>query len=154
MSMFKEIYQIATTATLAMLISADEKTGRLTISLVPKPKKDSSETALTKDLTLCGTPEEFDAGFVDALTGYRAAREALIVQAEATKEVLDAAKAASAKKAGEAVRKASKQTKPLAKADATSDENDDDDRHEDSDATAMPAATSQNAASHQPQLFG
>ena len=53
MSMFKEIYQIATTATLAMLISADEKTGRLTISLVPKPKKDSSEAALTKDLTLC-----------------------------------------------------------------------------------------------------
>lgn len=154
MSMFKEIYQIATTATLAMLISADEKTGRLTISLVPKPKKDSSEAALTKDLTLCATPEEFDAGFIDALMGYRAAREGLIAQTEATREVLNAAQTASAKKAAEAVSKASRQTKPPAKSDATNDENDDDDLHEDSGAVAMSTATSQNAASHQPQLFG
>ena len=154
MSMFKEIYQIATTATLAMLISADEKTGRLTISLVPKPKKDSSEAALTKDLTLCATPEEFDAGFIDALMGYRAAREGLIAQVEATREVLDAAKTASAKKAGEAVSKASRQTKPPAESDATNDENDDDDLHGESDAVAMPTARPQNATSHQPQLFG
>lgn len=157
MSMFKEIYQIATTATLAMLISADEKTGKLMISLVPKPKKDSNEAALTKDLTLCATPEEFDAGFVDALTGYREAREALIVQAEATKEVLDAAKSASAKRAGEAASKASRQTKPLAKIGAAGDDNDcddDDEQQEDGGAAAMPTAQSQNAAGHQPQLFG
>jgi PRTRC genetic system protein E len=108
MTMFTELYALATTATLTMVVSADEKSGRLTISVLPKPKKDVGEPALTKDLTLAATPEEFDAGFVEVVRGYREKRESLMEQAEATNEVLDAAKSVSAKKATEAMTKASK----------------------------------------------
>ena len=170
MSMFKEIYQIATTATLALLISADEKTGKLTINLVPKPRKDMSEAALTKDLTLTATPEEFDNEFVAALKGYRAAREGLIEQAEATKEVLEAAKSASAKKAADAVSKANKPAANQANKSvnkqsslrAASENASDDDENEDSNneilddksGIVMHTNGSQDAASSQPQLFG
>lgn len=108
MTMFEELYALATSATLAMVISVDERTGRMTINVVPRPKKDIGELALTKDLSLTATPAEFDAGFVDALKGYREARESLAEQAEATQEVLQAAKTASMKKAGEAMKKAAK----------------------------------------------
>lgn len=149
MSMFKELYAIATGATLAMLISADENTGRLTISVLPKPKKDLQETMLTKDLTLTAMPEEFDEGFIDALTGYRETRQKLIEQAEATKEVLDAAKTASARKAGEAVSKAAKHTtKASCKTLSASDE-EADDNHE----SGEHASGTQDATDVQPQLF-
>jgi PRTRC genetic system protein E len=69
MTIFTELYDLATTATLAMVISADERRGTLTISVMPKPKKDMGEAALTKDLTLTATPAEFDRGFVAALSG-------------------------------------------------------------------------------------
>lgn len=108
MTMFAELYALATTATLTMVVSADEHSGRLTISVLPKPKKEVGEPALAKDLTLTATPEEFDAGFVAALRGYRVKRASLMEQAEATKEVLDAATSLSAKKAADAMEKASK----------------------------------------------
>ena len=66
-------------------------------------------------MSLTATPAEFDAGFVEVLKGYREVRQSLAKQAEATQEVLQAAKAASAKKAGEAMTKAVKH----APADAT-----------------------------------
>lgn len=108
MTMFEEMFVLATNATLTMVLSADEKTGRMTINVIPKPKKDVNEPALTKALSLTATPAEFDAGFVDALKGYREVRQSLAEQAEATQEVLQAAKSASAKKAGEAMSKAVK----------------------------------------------
>ena len=46
MTMFKELYALASAATLTMILSADEKTGRLTVSVLPKPKKDMGEPAL------------------------------------------------------------------------------------------------------------
>ena len=108
MTMFEELFVLATSATLTMVLSADEKTGRMTINVIPKPKKDADEPALTKALSLTATPAEFDAGFVDVLKGYREIRQSLAEQAEATQEVLQAAKVASAKKAGEAMSKAVK----------------------------------------------
>lgn len=108
MTMFKELYELAASATLTMVISADGKTGRMTINVIPKPKKDVDEAALTKALSLTATPDEFDAEFVGVLKGYREVRLSLAAQAEATQEVLQAAKAASAKKAGEAMTKAVK----------------------------------------------
>jgi PRTRC genetic system protein E len=110
MTIFQELYALASTATLTMIISADDKAGKMTISVLPKPKKECGEVALTKDLTLTATPAEFDAEFVQALRGYQASRLSLSEQVEATNEVLAAAKAASAKKATEAVAKASKPT--------------------------------------------
>lgn len=116
MTMFEELYALATGTTLTLVLSTDEKTGRMTINVIPRPKKDVDEPALTKELSLTATPAEFDAGFVDVLKGYREVRQSLTEQAEATQEVLQAAKAASAKKAGEAMAKAAKPVPPAARA--------------------------------------
>lgn len=108
MTMFKELFDLAKNATLTMVVSAEEKTGQMTICVIPKPRKDTGESALTKELSLTATPVEFDAGFVAALSSYQRARQSLAAQVEATQEVLQAARAASAKKAGDALSKASK----------------------------------------------
>ena len=149
MTMFTELYALATTATLSMVISADEKSGTLTISVMPKPKKDMGEAALTKDLTLTATPAEFDSGFVAGLAGYRQARDGLIEQAEATREVLEAAKHATAKKAAQAVTKAAT---PAAKAAARTEEPDESDSGEPESVpqTSVAVPTTDGA---QPNLF-
>jgi PRTRC genetic system protein E len=150
MTMFTELYALATTATLSLVISADEKRGMLSISVMPKPKKDAGEPALTKDLTLTATPAEFDDGFVAALQGYREARTGLIEQAEATKEVLQAAKEAAAKKAAEATTKASKPaTKPSARAPTPDDQ--DESGPEEADGESQTTAKTTDGA--QPNLF-
>ena len=149
MTMFTELYELSTTATLSMVISADEKRGTLTISVMPKPKKDMGEPALTKDLTLTATPAEFDSGFVAALSGYREARAGLIEQAEATREVLEAAKHAAAKKAAQAVTKAAT---PAAKAAARTEEPDESDSdHPESVSPTSTAVPTTDGA--QPNLF-
>lgn len=102
MSMFEELFALASGANLTLTISADAKTGRMTINVVPRPHKDFDEPALTKALSLTATPQEFEAGFIEALKGYREVRQSLTDQVEATKEVLEAAKAASIKKATDA----------------------------------------------------
>lgn len=112
MTMFEELQALATGATLTMIVSADEKTGRMTVHVIPKPKKDVDEPALTKALSLTATPADFDAGFIEALRGYRECRQSLAEQAESTKEVLEAAKLASVKKAGDAAAKAAKPAAP------------------------------------------
>lgn len=117
MTLFEELYALALTATLTMTVSADEKSGRLTVNVIPKPRKDVSEPTLTQPLSLTATPQEFDDGFIAALTGYREVRQSLAQQAEATKEVIEAAKAASVKKASDA---ASKAVKPSAVTGVTS----------------------------------
>ena len=151
MTMFTELYALATTATLSMVISADEKRGTLTISVMPKPKKDMGESALTKDLTLTATPAEFDGGFVAALKGYREARAGLFEQAEATKEVLQAAKEAAAKKAADATTKTSK---PAPKPSATPPSTDDQDENGAEEAGGEAQTTAaQTTVGAQPNLF-
>lgn len=106
MTLFEELYALALTATLTLTVSADEKSGRLTVNVIPKPRKDVYEPTLAQPLSLTATPQEFDEGFIAALTGFREVRHSLAQQAEATKEVIEAAKAASVKKASEAASKA------------------------------------------------
>ena len=106
MTMFEELFALACSATLTMTVSADEKSGCLTVNVIPKPRQDAGEAALTQPLSLTATPQEFDAGFIEALRGYREVRQSLAQQAEATKEVIEAAKAASVKKASDATVKA------------------------------------------------
>lgn len=120
MTMFEELFALATSATLMMTLSADEKSGRLTINIIPKPRTDAGEPALAQPLSLTATPAEFDAGFIEALRGYREVRQSLAQQAEATKEVIEAAKAASVKKASTATAKvaAPAPATPVAKAAA------------------------------------
>ena len=130
MTMFEELYALATSATLTLTISADDKTGRMTINVIPKPKKDADEPALSTPLSLTATPAEFDEQFVSTLKDYREARQSLMEQAEATREVLEAAKAASSKKAVEAVTKAAKPAVSATPKTAAVASNADDDRHE------------------------
>ncbi|MBL8320246.1 MAG: PRTRC system protein E [Burkholderiaceae bacterium] len=106
MSMFEELFALAAGASLTLTISADAKSGQMTINVIPKPHKDADEPALTKALSLTATPQEFDDGFIAALRGYREVHRSLADQAEATKEVLEAARAASVKKAADASTKA------------------------------------------------
>lgn len=106
MTMFEELYALATTATLTMTLSADEVTGRLTVNVVPRPRKDAGEPALTQALSLTATPQEFDTGFVEALRGYRSVRQSLEKQAQATRDVITAAQVAAVKRAGDAKAKA------------------------------------------------
>jgi PRTRC genetic system protein E len=155
MTMFKELYALASAATLTMVVSADEKTGKLTVSVLPKPKNNMGEAGLTKDLTLTATPEEFDVGFIEALRGYRERRESLAEQAEATNKVLEAAKTLSAKKATEATRKATKAGQPAkpstpAATKATGDEGDAADSGDRADSNTP----SGGAPGEMPQLFG
>lgn len=106
MTMFEELFALACGATLTMTVSADERSGRLTVNVIPKPRQDAGEAALAQPLSLAATPQEFDAGFIEALRGYREVRQSLAQQAEATREVIEAAKAASVKKASDATVKA------------------------------------------------
>ena len=106
MSMFQELFSLAAGASLTLTLSADAKTGRMTINVIPRPHKDGDEPVLAKALSLTATPQEFDEGFVAALQGYREARQSLADQVEATREVLEAAKLASVKKATDANTKA------------------------------------------------
>ena len=71
MGLFTELYTLATNTRLAMLVTADAQRGLMTISVMPRPLHDAAVN-LTTDLTLTATPEEFDSGFIKALTGYRA----------------------------------------------------------------------------------
>lgn len=166
MTMFEELYALATGATLTLVLSADEATGKLTVNVIPKPKKEADETALTKALSLTATPAEFDADFVTALKGYREERKSLMEQAEATREILQAAKTASAKKAGEAVAKAAKPSTPAPKAapmPATApaqsagsdhDHNDDDDEEGAGGSAMQPPATAAATSGQSFDLFG
>lgn len=92
MGMFTELYPLAATTRLAMLISADTERHVMTISVMPRPTQEATTRTAT-DLTLTATPEDFDAGFIEALTGYRVKLMPLLEQAAATGRVIDAAHA-------------------------------------------------------------
>jgi PRTRC genetic system protein E len=160
MTIFEELYEMARTATLTMIISADDKAGKMTISVLPKPKKDVGEVALTKDLTLTATPAEFDEAFVKALRGYQTNRQTLAEQIEATNEVLAAAKAASAKKATEAITKASKPatptkaTTPVKPQLELSEDEGDDGNHNDGAEHDTEGAAAEPAQGETMSLFG
>ena len=162
MSMFTELYQLALGATLTMTVSADEKQGKLTINVIPKPKAESGEAALSTPLTLTAAPGEFDAEFIAALAGFRVAHTSLAQQALVTKELLDAAKSASAKKGTDAVaRAAAKTPTPLSKPPRAAQDDDEADTEADeadvrsgdgeAPASSAAAATPQGG---EPQLFG
>lgn len=92
MGMFTELYPLATSTRLAMLVTADAKSGLMTISVMPRPKQGCA-VKLATDLTLTATPEEFDTGFVTALTCYRTELVPLLEQAAATSRAIQTEKA-------------------------------------------------------------
>ncbi|WBS00129.1 PRTRC system protein E [Pseudoduganella sp. SL102] len=90
MGMFTELYPLAVTTRLAMLVSADAERRVMTISVMPRPTQDAT-AKLATDLTLTATPEDFDAGFIEALTGYRVKLVPLLEQAAAAGRAIEAA---------------------------------------------------------------
>ena len=92
MGIFSELYPLATGTRLAMLVTADAECGLMTISIMPRPIHNDAATLAT-DLTLTATPEEFDNGFVAALTGYRAELAPLLEQAAAAQRARQTEKA-------------------------------------------------------------
>ena len=150
MTMFEELFALASSATLTMTVSADEKSGRLTVNVIPKPRQDAGEPGLTQPLSLTATPQEFDAGFIEALRGYREVRQSLAQQAEATKEVIEAAKAASVKKASDATVKAGASkaapAKPVTAPAVSASGNEADDEGEDDASQAAVAGAAPAAA--------
>lgn len=150
MSMFEELFALANDATLTLVVSADTKAGKMTVAVIPKPKDDHGEPALRQPLSLTASPQEFDAGFVETLRSYREVRTSLAEQVAATREVLEAAKSASVKKASEATSQASKAASTPAKPVVAQPK---------SDAHAHPQGgeTAPEAAPQQPEamdLFG
>lgn len=110
MGMFTELYPLAVTTRLAMLVSADAERRVMTISVMPRPTQDAA-AKLATDLTLTATPEDFDTGFIEALTGYRVKLMPLLEQAAATGRAIDAAHA-SHQKPSKAVVQPTKPTAP------------------------------------------
>lgn len=87
MGLFSELFPLCRETHLTLLLSANASTGTMTISVMPRAKTGAAPTTL-KDLTMIGTPDDFDAEFLPALTGYRDTLLPLMAQAEATKSAL------------------------------------------------------------------
>lgn len=91
MGLFTELYALTRHTRLAMLVTADHDTGRMTICVMPRAQP-GAQTPLSTDLTLTATPAEFDADFVAALTGYSRQLVPLLEQAAAASKALEEAK--------------------------------------------------------------
>ena len=164
--MFKELFPMATRGAFSLLLSADEANGLMTVVVVPKTTDNGKEVpALAVPLKLTATPEELDAGFVQAVASYATARTSLDEQVAATNEVLEAAKAASVKKGADALSKAGAKAapkgahKPMAASSEPVESDDDGDASGgDEDAQAAPSGESNKPAPASgatvPDLFG
>ena len=76
--MFKELFPMAARGAFSLLLSADEANGLMTVVVVPKTTDNGKEVpALAVPLKLTATPEELDAGFVQAVASYATARTSL-----------------------------------------------------------------------------
>lgn len=109
--MFPAIYELAKTTTLTMLISANQKDGTLTVCVKPTQRK-GQEGALTHELTLTATPDEFEQSFPECLTTYATQHKSLVDQTAATTAVLEAAKQAQVAKGTKATTAATKTPSP------------------------------------------
>ncbi|WP_395401035.1 hypothetical protein ACHMW6_25560 [Pseudoduganella sp. UC29_106] len=82
MSLFSELYALTKARRIAMLVTSDHDTGLMTISVMPRPLNDN-DAPFCKDLTLTAPPDEFDAGFLEAIATYRDKLLPLLEQAKA-----------------------------------------------------------------------
>lgn len=103
--MWNPIYELAKTTALLLTISADAKANQLVVTVTPRPSG-KGEPALSQPLTLRGTPEELDSGFVDALTRYGTSYASLKETVEASLALMEEAKKTAAAKATPAAKPA------------------------------------------------
>jgi PRTRC genetic system protein E len=104
---FQKLFDLARQGPLVMTVTADTTNETMTVVVTPKVGKDVADPALNQQLSLTGKPDEFDSSFFGLIEGYTGARKSLIEQAEATAEVLAAAKQAQIAKASSATAKGS-----------------------------------------------
>lgn len=102
---FNKLFDLARQGPLVMTVTADTTQGTMTLVVTPKVGKDVADPALKQQLSLTGTPDEFDSSFFGLIDNYATARKSLTEQAEATAEVLAAAKEAQIAKARSATAK-------------------------------------------------
>lgn len=96
--MFQALKQLlATSGEIKLTIRADGD--NLKVIVIPTTTDAKSEIALARPLVMCGTVEELDAGFLEAIQGFTATRTSLAEQVVATNTILKAAEQAQAKKA-------------------------------------------------------
>ena len=103
--MWNPIYELAKTTALLLTISADQNANQLVVTVTPRPSG-KGDPALTQPLTLRGTPEELDTGFVDALTRYGTSYASLKETVEASLALIEEAKKAAVAKATPAAKPA------------------------------------------------
>lgn len=166
---FKTLLELARTGDFTMAVKASgAEQNTLTLLLVPTAKNDA-EPALSQPLLLKGTVEELDAGFVQAVQQFGAARTSLVDQVAATVTILNQATAAQADKSTTALKGPAAKKMPALKAPSTAaapktenalGNNDDDDDDADGetpiagqDALTSPASSSA-APSGMGNLFG
>ena len=157
---FKQLFDLARRAggSVTMTVAAAAEEGQMTVVVMPKAGARDLDPALATPLVLTATPEEFNAGFLDALARYDMSHKSLAEQAEATAEVLAAAKDAQAKKGAGAARKAAQpKTAPAGEAPGGGD--DDAGGEDDDSAPTTQAATPGNVTGNAtggeaPSLFG
>jgi len=97
--MWKPIFELARTTSLVLTITADEKAGLLKVTVNPKPASKDAPAALSQPLTLTATPDELDAGFVEAVSAYGGSYQSLKETVEASVAVMEAARKEAASKA-------------------------------------------------------
>lgn len=79
--MFKDLHELAQSATLMMVIGADGD--QLRVSVTPTQVGDKTKPHVLRPLTLVGTPDELDADFATALAVWQKPKMSLIEQAQA-----------------------------------------------------------------------
>lgn len=112
--MFHELHALIQNCESVVLTMAAASEGRITVTVIPKSKRDSDEPALATSLQLTGTPDELDQEFGKLVTSYTEQRATLAEQTETTLTILEQAKKASEKKATKAIAKPVAKNEPKA----------------------------------------
>ena len=124
--MFKTLQNLLATVTSVSLSMALNEDDTITVSVIPKGKDGVS--AKIPQLTLTGTADELDVGFLGHLANYSDKRLSLSEQLAATEAIMDAVQKESASKASKAIKKGA-----TSKSASSSPEPDDDDDNGDGD---------------------
>ena len=148
---------LATVAGLSISIVAN-KDDTITVTVIPKAKKEGGDAALNTPLQLTGTAAELDAEFVGIVANYSNKRMSLSEQLEATESILEAAKKEASTKATKAIKKGSGATAPATSATSTetssaSDDGDEEPADSDSSQAAHTAGEAKPAAAADDNLF-
>jgi PRTRC genetic system protein E len=143
--MIKQIQKLALNCQTLNILVLVKEGGDLSMTFVPTLKK-GGDDALAKPFTLTGTPEELEAGLVEALANIAGKRETLAEQVAATNAVLEMAAKASADKGTKALKGQPPKAAPGkvvgTAAGASSSDEDSEDENDDEPGLSSPAAAS------------